>query len=47
MAAEIAMLQYDTPSVSAMMNAAAPMTGGMSWPPIDAVASTAAANSPR
>ena len=30
-----------------MMNAAAPMTGGMSWPPMDAVASTPAANAGR
>ena len=36
MAAATAMLQYDMPSVSAMMKAAAPITGGMSWPPIDA-----------
>ena len=47
MAAATAMLQYDMPSVSAMMKAAAPITGGMSWPPIDAVASTPAANSGR
>ena len=30
MAAATAMLQYDMPSVSAMMKAAAPITGGMS-----------------
>ena len=30
-----------------MMNAAAPITGGMSWPPIDAHASTPAANAGR
>ena len=30
---------------SAMMKAPAPMTGGMIWPPVEAVASTAAANS--
>src|SRR5207249_11718778 len=42
MAAARATVEYGTPSVSAMMNAAAPMTGGMSWPPMDAVASTPA-----
>ena len=47
MAADTAMDQYETPRVSAMMKAAAPMTGGISCPPIEAVASTAAANSPR
>jgi hypothetical protein len=30
MIAEIAIVLYGSPSVSAMMNAAAPMTGGMS-----------------
>src|SRR3990167_8668958 len=34
-------------SSSAMMKAPAPITGGMIWPPVDAVASTAAANSGR
>ena len=30
-----------------MMKAAAPMTGGMSWPPVEAVASTAPAKTGR
>ena len=47
MAAATAIEAYGTCSVSAMMKAAAPMTGGMSWPPIDAHASTPAANSGR
>jgi len=34
---------YATPRNSAMMNAAAPMTGGMIWPPVEAAASTAPA----
>ncbi len=38
---------YSTPSVSAMMNATAPITGGMICPPIDAVASTPPANAAR
>ena len=29
-----------------MMKATAPITGGMIWPPIEAVASTAPANTP-
>ena len=36
--------EYGTPVYSAMMNTAAPITGGMICPPVDAVASTAAAN---
>ncbi len=47
MAAAIAIVEYGTCSVSAMMKAAAPITGGISWPPIDAHASTPAANSGR
>ena len=43
----IAIVEYGTCSVSAMMKAAAPITGGISWPPIDAHASTPAANSGR
>ncbi len=34
---------YDTPKNSDIMKAAAPMTGGMIWPPVDAAASTAPA----
>jgi hypothetical protein len=47
MAAWRAMRAYGTCRNSAMTNAAAPMTGGMIWPPVDAVASTAAANGGR
>ena len=38
---------YGIPRVSAMMKATAPMTGGMICPPMEAVASTAPANSAR
>jgi len=44
MIAALTMVMYGTPSVSAMMNATAPITGGMIWPPMLAVASTAPAN---
>ena len=37
--------QYRTPRISATKNAAAPMIGGMICPPVEAVASTAPANS--
>ena len=47
MAAAKAMSAYGTSIVSAMMKATAPMTGGMIWPPIEDVASTAPANSGR
>ena len=36
---------YGIPVYSAMMKAAAPIRGGMIWPPVDAEASAAAANS--
>src|SRR5699024_5058316 len=41
--AVIATVVWGTPSVSAMMNAAAPITGGRIWPPTEAVDSTAPA----
>ena len=37
--------QYGTPRNSAITKDAAPITGGMIWPPVDAVASIAAAAS--
>ena len=37
--------RYGTPTVSLMRKAALPMTGGMIWPPVEAAASTAPANS--
>ena len=36
---------YGMPMYSAIRNAAAPMIGGMIWPPVDEAASTAPANS--
>ena len=33
--------QYATPRNCAMIKAAAPMIGGMTWPPVDAAATTA------
>src|SRR5512145_2992889 len=45
MAAATMTCQYGTPRNSAITNDAAPMTGGMIWPPVDAVASIAAAAS--
>ena len=44
MIAALTMVTYGTLSVSAMMNATAPITGGMICPPMLAVASTAPAN---
>ena len=38
---------YGMPRNSAMRNAAAPITGGMIWPPVLPAPSTAAANSGR
>ena len=38
-----AIVPYEQPMYSVMMNAAAPITGGMICPPVDAVASTAPA----
>ncbi len=35
--------QYGTSIISAMTKAAAPMTGGIIWPPVEATASTAPA----
>ena len=43
----VAMVAYGWPVYSAIRNAAAPMMGGMICPPVDAAASTAAANSGR
>ena len=40
------MLEYGTPTISAIRKAAAPMIGGMICPPVEAAASTAPANSP-
>ena len=45
--AALTISEYCTPSVSAMMKATAPMTGGMICPPIEAVASTPAAKARR
>src|SRR3989338_3726311 len=45
MRAAIMTLVYETPRNSAMTKAAAPMIGGMIWPPVDATASIAAAAS--
>ena len=39
------MFTYFSPKISAMMKAAAPITGGKIWPPQEAAASTAPANS--
>ena len=39
-------LEYGTPIISAIRNAAAPMIGGMICPPVDEAASTAPAKSP-
>ena len=39
-------LEYGTPIISAIRNAAAPMIGGMICPPVEEAASTAPANSP-
>ena len=39
------MLEYGTPTKSAIRNAAAPMIGGMICPPVEEAASTAPANS--
>src|SRR5947199_9126681 len=47
MAAHSATCAYGTARNSAITNAAAPMTGGMICPPVDATASTAAANGGR
>ena len=47
MSAQTVIWKYDTPRNSAITNAAAPMTGGMICPPVDATASTAAANGGR
>ena len=46
-AAALQISMYGTFSVSAMMNATAPITGGMIWPPMEEVASTPPANSGR
>ncbi len=43
MMAALTIVTYGTLSVSAMMNATAPITGGMIWPPMLDVASTAPA----
>ena len=43
MIAVMAIWTYETASSAAMMNAAEPSTGGASCPPVDAVASIAAA----
>src|SRR5690606_1666156 len=43
--AALAISMYGIPVNSAIKNAAAPMMGGIIWPPVDAAASTAAANS--
>ena len=40
-----ATLAYGIPMYSAIKKAAAPMMGGMIWPPVEAAASTAPANS--
>ena len=45
--AALTISEYCTPSVSAMMKATAPITGGMICPPIEAVASTPAAKARR
>ena len=45
MAAAAATVVYGTLRNSAIRNAAAPMIGGISCPPVDAAASTAPANS--
>ena len=45
MAAHTMISEYLTPRISAMMKAAAPIMGGSSWPPTDAAADTAPANS--
>ena len=47
MAAASAISMYGMSSISHMTNAAAPMIGGMSCPPVDEAASTAPANSGR
>ena len=47
MSAARAILRYGIWISSAMMKAPAPMIGGMIWPPVDATASTAAANAGR
>ena len=39
-------VMYGTPRLSAIRNAAAPIIGGISCPPVEAAASTAPANSP-
>ena len=41
----VATSMYGMPMYSAIRNAAAPMIGGMIWPPEEAAASTAPANS--
>ena len=43
MAAAFATSKYGTFVISDMMKAPAPMTGGMIWPPVPAMASMAAA----
>ena len=43
MTAAIMMVEYEVPRNSAMTKAAAPMTGGMICPPVEATASTAPA----
>ncbi len=44
--ARTAIWLYGSPVNSAIKKAAAPMIGGMIWPPVEAAASTAPANSP-
>ena len=43
--AAFTIVTYETPMLSAIRNAAAPIIGGISCPPVEAVASTAPANS--
>src|SRR4030042_2399171 len=45
--AERAIVRYGVSINSAMMNAPAPIMGGMIWPPVEATASTAAAKGGR
>ena len=46
MIAAFTIVIYGSPKLSAIRNAAAPIIGGINWPPVDAAASTAPANSP-
>ena len=43
MAAALMISKYEMPVTSDMMKTPAPMTGGMIWPPVPAMASMAAA----